>query len=489
MRASSVFYASSLFAFITSTSAYVLPSSSSLYQSNSSAEKSCEYLRQSLTQPCWDQLNVTGYLTEWWKIHEPDCRASNTGFATCYQQLTGISQQQCAHTGPSMCDFPDDLSAFAPQEAYVLYTIFAIWQWFQSLYDAIINADVSAQGPIGQIIKAINPVKPSTEALGSFFQALTALTPMIALPAAIGQVSIGLLARTIETALRQSPGVMKQLYPSGTLNSEYDQQNDIYAALAHIKTSYQANISTALSLVQDDFRTFSLFASEGSFIAPRSDLQVQSTSLTKALTTAVVAQGLTLNNIIITLARDTSPYELAHNGSLTSPDLIQCDSYDSYGVCSTWWYDAVHNDAYALASVSDSDTNFYDLLQTIFDNGWTTGEELFRGARECADYAVSQSTSAEIPSLDINTFSARCLSNTQVCVYDQHCAYNDQKCLYTGEYGWGDGGGSCRPPADYLRAGCGDGAGAGYTIGTRVPAAYLGPMVRDGGVERTYCHS
>ena len=236
MRASSIFYAYDLSVLTGITNAYVIPSSSSLYtQSNSSVRNSCEYLRQNLTQPCWNQLNVMEYLVRWWEIHEPDCTARNTGFATCYQQLIGMEQQQCAHTGPSMCDFPDDLSSYAPQEAYVLYTIFAIWQWFQSLHEAIENADVSVQGPVGQIIRAINPVKPSTQALGSFLQALTAITPVIAIPASIGEMSIKTLARTIETALRQSPGVMKQLNPSGTLNSEYDQQNDIYNVLSNIK--------------------------------------------------------------------------------------------------------------------------------------------------------------------------------------------------------------------------------------------------------------
>ena len=102
------------------TTAYVLPSSSSMYpQGNSTVINSCEYLRQDLTQPCvspfilgypsthspadtsqWEQLNVTEYLNQWWQVHEADCSARDIGFAICYQQLIGVEQEQCAHTGP-----------------------------------------------------------------------------------------------------------------------------------------------------------------------------------------------------------------------------------------------------------------------------------------------------------------------------------------------------------------------------------------------------
>ncbi|CAF9920597.1 MAG: hypothetical protein HETSPECPRED_004305 [Heterodermia speciosa] len=473
---------------ISLTTAYVLPSSPSLFPTSNNTLASCQYLRQSLTQPCWELLNVTGHLTQWWQDHEQDCVERDAGFATCYQQMVGVEQEQCAHTGPSMCDFPDDLSGYAPQEAYVLYTIFSIWQWFESIYEAIENADVSAQGPVGQIVKSINPIKPSTQTLGSFFQALTAITPVIALPASVGETSIKALARTIETALRQSPGVLKQLNPSGTLNSEYDQSNDIYDALSQIKTSYQANISRALRLVQDDYPTFSLFAFNGSFIAPRTDLQVQSVNLTAALTTAIVSQALTLNNIVITLARDTSPYALAHNGSLTTPSLIQCDGYDPHGLCSTWWYDPISNSAFALTDLTDSNKNFYDLLDTMFTTGWTTGTDLFLGARDCADWQLLHGGSPT-PSLDTEDFTARCISNTQICVYDMACPYNDVNCLYTGEYGWGQGGSSCSPPKDYLQSTCPGDASDGSVPTTLLPAAYLGPMVRDGNPDRQYCHS
>ena len=440
--------------------------------------RDCKNLKQNLTQTCWDELGMADYLNEWWQANQATCGA-NTSFVSCYQQSIGVEQQQCDSTGPNMCDYPESFNGYTPQQAYTLYTIFAIWQWFESIYEAIENADLSAGGPIGKIVKAINPEVKEEQSLGNFLQALTALTPLLTLPASLGKA----VTSVTETALRQSPGVLKQLNPTGTLDSEIVQISDIYDGLSVIKTTYQQNISNALALVQNDFATFALFAANGSFIAPRSSLQAETQNLTAALQTYIVSSCLTSSNIIITLARDTDVQQLVHNGSMTTPDLIQCDSYDSYGVCSTWWYDPGTNAAYGLSSLGDMETNYYDLLETLFSNGWTTGADLFLGAKACADHqAVFGGNNT--PTLDPVSMTARCLSNVQVCVWDQSCQPGDQDCAFTGEYGWD----LCKPPYGYEQDDCG---GNGI-MSEVVPAAYLGPLVRitleEGGDEVTVCH-
>ena len=433
--------------------ALVVPTGSSLYpQTNGTIapevgflNTSCDNLMQNLRQSCWDELNVSQYLGQWWQEHEWLCAAKGVEFASCYQQLVGIEQEQCGHTGPSMCNFPTFFTGLTPQQAYTIYTIFGIWQWFESIYEAIENADVSAQGPIGKIETAINPEQPSTETLDMFLQTLTALTPTIGIPGQIGEMAIKQTARNIETALRQSPGVLKQLNPSGTLESQYHDQNDLYDGLSKVKTSYQANVSEALALVQSNFTTFSLFAANGSFIAPRADLQAQTTNLTLALTTNAVASALTLSNTVITLARETDPNALAHNGTLGYSDLDNCNGYDQYGVCDEWWYDPATNAAYSLSNIKDPSRSHHDLLVEMFSSGWTTGADLFLGAKSCADYqAVLGGDSS--PTLDTATFSARCISNTQICVWDQSCGWGDPNCLYTGEFG--GGGFLCKPPKE-----------------------------------------
>ncbi|KAI4265616.1 MAG: hypothetical protein L6R38_009288 [Xanthoria sp. 2 TBL-2021] len=378
--------------------------------------------------------------------------------------MAGIQQQQCDTIGDGLCSFPTNITAFSPQEAYVLYSIFGIWQWYFSMWQGIGNANLGAQGPVGKIVEAINPVKPSTQVLGEFLQALTAMTPLFKAPALIGRMS-----NTVETALRQSPGVLKQMFPSGTLNSQFVQVNEIYDGLSKIQLYYQANLTNALNLVQTSFTTFLDFSAEGGFIAPQASLQAQSNILLSSLQTFIVSSCLSQSDIFITLARDTNPHELVINGSLTSPHLVQCDYYDKHGVCSTWWYDASTNLAYGLSSLSDPQKNYYDLLQQLFENEWTTPPMLFAGALECAEY-VKNTNSSNQPTLDLVTMQPRCISNTQVCVYDQSCQVNDPHCEFTGEYGGEDR--LCKPAKEWL-GNCGE---TYSTFSSRVPASYLGPM-------------
>lgn len=322
-----------------------------------------------------------------------------------------------------------------------------------------------------------NPIsKASTQSLGEFFQALTAMTPLFKAPALIGRLS-----NTLETALRQSPGLLKQMFPSGSLNSEFAQVNNIYDGLSKIQRYYQANITTALNLVQSTLPTFLAFAAEGGFIAPQSSLQAQSGDMIASLQTYIVSSCLSQNHIIITLARDTNPHELVRNGSLTFPALVSCDYYNEWGVCSTWWYDAPNNRAFGLSSIDKPQNNFYDLLNKIFSNGWTNPSLLFSGAIDCAEYVKNTGKNNQ-PQLDLLTMQPHCVSNTQICVYDQSCGINDPSCEFTGEYGGGD---LCKPHVGYMED-CGN---TYTTVSSRVPAAYLGPMDTTQDNDLTVCNN
>lgn len=428
----------------------------------------CSDLGHNLSPECWNVLNMTGHLNDWWEQNGKECQAHNISFTSCYQQMAGWEQEQCDTTGPNMCNYPADLLHYTPHQAYTLYTIFAIWQWFQSIYEAIGNADLSATGRVGKIVEAINPKKPPSQPLGDFLQALTAMTPLISAPATMAEKFGTFIGKALtETAMRQSPGVIKQLSPTGTLDSEFVQVNDLYDGLTTVKTTYQKNISTALSLVQQDFATFRAFAAEGAFIAPRASLEANTENLTRSLETYVVSQCLRANNIIVTLARDTDPRALAYNGSV-SRDLISCDSYDSYGVCSAWWYDPGSNAAYSLENTKNLKKNYYELMEEIFSSGWTTGADLFLGAKDCADY-VRAVGADKGPGLDPVNMKPRCISSIQVCVWSTQCELTDHACQFTGEYGEE----GCRAAPEYLLDGC----GGVDTFSVRVPASYTGALV------------
>ncbi|KAL9099425.1 MAG: hypothetical protein Q9163_005071 [Psora crenata] len=421
-------------------------------------------------------LGMSAYLEKWWSENEARCKSRRVGFASCYQQSLGITQLSCDTTGPSQCDFPISFATggYTARQAYALYSIFGIWQWFESIYEAVLNADVTASGPIGSIIRTINPKKKEQHLLANFLSAMSVIAPCFNFPASLGTWGIFKISTVLEGVVRQAPGIVEKLYPVGTLDSQFVGLTDLSEGLSIVKSTYQQNVSDALKLVQNNFTNFNIFTANGSFIAPKSDLHAQTVNLTMSLQTYVVSQALTQSNYIITMARDTNPQQLATNGSLGTPELMDCRSYDEYGLCGEWWWDSSTNIAYSVSDISEPGKKNHDMLAKVFAKRWTTPELLFRGAKTCADY-VAGGHGPNTPTLDVTSFQPRCISNTQVCVYKPSCAINDRNCLYTQEYG---GGPLCKAPRNFLDAGC-DGNSAGAFMTFNVPAAYLGPLSFD----------
>ena len=63
---------------------------------------------------------------------------------------------------------------------------------------------------------------------------------------------------------------------------------------------------------------------------------------------------------------------------------VNCqDEYNDVGVCDNWWYDSAASEAFALFKLDSIGKNSNDLMSTMFQNGWTTGEDLFEGSMSC----------------------------------------------------------------------------------------------------------
>ena len=122
-----------------------LANGSVIYNWGSDQNFGCTNMKQNLSISCWDELDVSGYLEKWWANNSQVCQAMQVDFASCYQQHLGLEQQACSTIGPDHCDYPVNFfkGNYTPQESYALYAIFAIWQWFNSIYTAVGNADVT----------------------------------------------------------------------------------------------------------------------------------------------------------------------------------------------------------------------------------------------------------------------------------------------------------------------------------------------------------
>lgn len=427
--------------------ASVTASFSGFVQSRSQA--GCNSTANNLLPQCWDGLLVSEYLQIWWTANGDDCDQyfADLGFAACYQSKVGrgaFSGQRCDLISAGSCTGPQNLSDYQLQDDYVLTSIFGIWQWFSNVNEAIVAAQSTASERIGVITTTIDPETPQST-LSQVFDILTIVVSALSLP---GSVLESTGAHLLEDALLQAPLAASALSDQGTLDSQVDQTYSIDNSLSQVVPVFRQNVANALSILQSNFTEFMTFAAHGSFVVGNSSVTALATNLTTSLTTFVVSQSLHANSYQVIFTPDTNPYAMRHNGSLPTKynNNVNCqDPPDQYGVCSNWFYDG--SDSYSL-SVFPSDTqNHYALMETIFSNGWTTGEALFVGAKNCAVSSIAQNgneTSSAISSFTIpETLGAQCISNLTVNMYPF-----DTSCFWIGQEGF------FASPHDYGHTGC-----------------------------------
>ena len=396
-----------------------------------------------ITPDCWDLLDVSSFLQDWWRDNQASCASSpytGSGFASCFQQKHKVLNQQCEEIGLSNCYPPPSAEGHTIQEYYVLYSIFGLWAWYSSIWVASAVSTLLADLPVGQIIQTINPVVPSATSPGVLLSALSAGFAFLAVPG--GNTA----AKLIATSVGQAPGLTKALLPSGSLASELKQISEIERALGGILEQFQRNLANALLTVQNDFDAFSGFVANGSFIAEQPSLNASTGSITKTLKTFVVSQALQANNIIITVARGLSASAISQNvvspsdfpvlpdhsyappaGTISKQNAghVNCPDFSGQsGLCGNWWVDSATKDWYALYKLDDIEKDYGDLLESIFTQGWTTPEDLFIGASQRQHQwtsSIYDFITPAYPSIQVNRDSIQtsCFSNIRVCTWNQ----------------------------------------------------------------------
>lgn len=395
------------------------------------------------TSDCWNILNVSVYLQDWWIENRDRCNSppyQDDGFASCYQQIVGqgrLLQLACNDISLS-CEKPPDFKAYTPVEYYVLQSIFGIWWWFNSIWYSAADGTLLANAKIGQIVNKINPVKPGDTSLGLILSALSAGFAFVNLPAGL-EVSLATQAATqAATALQQAPGLGKALLPTGSLDSEFKQLTDIEDSLGDVLNQFQINVANTLKAAQDDWSLFLQLSQKGAFIAKQPSLNASTANITRTLNTFIVSQALQANNIIITVANNTNPYEVSRNlssgGRIAQQNAWHVNCQENFttipGICSDWWYDG--KDAYSLFNLGNRNENYYDLMIYMFEvEKWTAGEDLFHGARQCvielekSNFLLQDDMNFESNHkgvgwigqlyIDPTTLEAQCSSNARIC--------------------------------------------------------------------------
>ncbi len=448
----------------------------------------CSRRSQSARAACWDVMNTTEYLYNWANEHKacipPPAGVSPIGYSSdpnasfwkCFteyvrpveddESANGIFNQHCTTMGPDNCYINGNISVYSVQDQFILLSIQAANQWFNSIHDAISNSQTSVTAQIGEIVQLWNPPEDQNKLTSQMF---------VALGAAIGSIAFPVGGRFLATyaftpALQQFPGVFKYLYPYGTVDSRVAQGNELQSMLNWLVTSTQTNMNEALQQALNRWDIFTAITQVGAFLGTPSSIIDQQKNLTLTLNTFCLSQVMQANNIYLTVGLHTNPKEWVANGTLKKQGYINCPDYDQYGMCDQWWYDSLEGNAYGLVRHDKNQKDYSAELHETFAK-YTTPELLFRAAKKCADYVYAGGDPAAL--LDPSAVEPRCISSLPLCVWNQQCW--GMWCLLGNDY----------PAAKCLEKNKGfkqDECGGGEDWTRFVPNPYLGPILEQDGV-------
>ena len=334
------------------------------------------------------------------------------------------------------------------------------------MYTAIGNAEGSSQAGLAAIIKLLDPPQQQNIALGYVLDALSF---------GLSLYSEGsILVKALIRSAPQTSSLLGKLYPSGTVDGEYQDWADVSNDLGKVTDSFRASVAQGLPLIQNNVTAFISWSQGSGLSGDRPSLNGLTDSMTQALNTYAIAQVINSQGIVVSRAPDTDVHALQTNGSQLNWDT-GCSGGYTNGICDTFFWDGT--DTYGLTDAEHMTKNFHDELTSFFAPGdnnapsLTTGELLFSGAQKC--YAATGNNGGANPGLDPSDPSQiQCLSNLRICTW--------------AEDGFGPFDNSCKnlPDSNAVLPGFGVSGCIGETGDTSsidVPHAYLGPGIYQDG--------
>lgn len=328
------------------------------------------------------------------------------------------------------------------------------------MYTAIGNGEGSAQAGLSAIVALLDPPKKENVVLNDILDALTF---------GLSLYSEGsILVKALLRSAPQTSSLMGKLFPSGTVDGEYQDWTAVAANLGKCTDSFRDSVAAGLPLLQNDVNAFISWSQVSGLSGNRPSLNGLTDSMTVALNTYAIASVISSQGIVISRAPNTDVHALQTNGSQLNWDT-GCSGGYTNGVCDTFFFDGT--DTYGMTDPSHFKKNYHSELTQFFSpNGaapaLTSGKLLFTGAQNCL--AATGKNGGANPSLDPkDPTSIQCLSNLQVCTWteDGYGPFDNCKNL---------------PDRNAVLPGFGVGGCIGAEVpewSINVPHAYLGPGV------------
>ncbi|KAI9813682.1 MAG: hypothetical protein M1832_006110 [Thelocarpon impressellum] len=430
----------------------------------SAAGIDCKDPRTGLDPTCWKLLNLTAYVKDWMRVNGTKKCLGNVPFATCFQRSLNVVGQDCTGIKLGTCTPP--VNEYSPEDYYVLYNIYGINQFFTSWWTALNAANGLAAETMAAIVNLISPPKTTQLDVLALVTALAAAMAFVDVPVALGLTAAkAIAAEVLLTAAQQTPTALKSFFPQKTENKATMQISEISHSLADLVLEFQGQMSATVGAVASNATALAIWAETGMFSGELPSMEAQKNTLYQSLNTYVISRAYSANNVVASVALDTDVKQLQANSSGRLAYDIKCAEYDRFGLCNAWWQDRENRAAYALNNLDDMTHNYYDDMQTIFKNNWTTPRQLFADALKCKGTAGYE----QRPTMTLDRtsgFGFPCMSTLKVCTWQMGCEL-DPSCEFS----------DCNTQKDFASRGCRSMPSDIIAYTVRVPAGYLGDFL------------
>lgn len=385
---------------------------------------------------CWDTLGVSSWLSQWANQHR-NCTGSNiaqlseanNSWAACFLHSfdTGTISQANARNLSDLdsilavsLDDEDALNHLTPQDhvryTYVIHALSSIKQLYAA-WNRI--AMPSSNGSsVNAIFRLLSPDQQTKLALQDVYQSLLIGLAFLLGPA-ISIVPLGLFPGNITGLLLEllhvatiNPGLEMSVLsnnsgrPEQTVSLSYLTSN---ASL--LDQTVTSVIQSGLHAVMTNLDTFLNITAYGTFSSPRQIMLPENSSyLQQPFLTYLISTILSHNGWTLLALPGIDPVALSQSISGTLPQWVLsncpscnlpidlgCSSYDEYNQCGRWWYSEDLNSNFTLVQENNTHTDPTNLLTTIFEQGWTSGELLFENAAICDEPPSLVNIITEVP--------------------------------------------------------------------------------------------
>lgn len=266
-------------------------------------------------------------------------------------------------------------------------------QFFSTYYEAVTGSVGAAQLSISAIVNELDPVAPkdgfnimnilSMLAFGLAF--LGAPTIAVGILTSDVTMAVKLAAQALLISMSQTPGFVKALLPSGTVDSKFIQIGQLETDLGSTVAQLEKMINKAITLLANDLPTFVNFVGSGQYSSVTSyAIPSETTGLEIALTTYLASEAMAGNGWYSSVA--VGPYSRQD-----VIDSYQCEFQENdiclvttSGVSLPYYhspdsgrvFSLVHKDGY-------QDKTVYQVMQDLVNNQWAPLNVLFDGAFNC----------------------------------------------------------------------------------------------------------